>query len=59
MQVTYEGETLQQLEGQLEYVNNQLKKPLEQWQLEEWGATKALIETGIESIKERTKQLKK
>ena len=56
--VTYQGETLQSLIGQLDYCNMALASNLENWERKEFEAVKAEIEPKIQSINERIEELK-
>ena len=56
--VTYQGETLQSLIGQLDYCNTALASNLENWERKEFEAVKAEIEPKIQSINERLEELK-
>jgi len=57
--VTYQGETLESLVGQLNYTNEALAwEGLENWERKEYEAGKADLEYKIASIKERIEFLK-
>ncbi len=58
MQVTYEGQTKEQLKGQIEYCNEALSQDLEKWELKEYAEVKQDCENGIASIEEREQLLK-
>lgn len=48
---TYQGETLESLEGQLNYTNEALNNELENWERKEFEAIKKEYEFKIASIK--------
>lgn len=56
--VTFQGETLESLTGQLNYTNEALSSNLENWERKEFAAVKSEIEFKINSINERIEELK-
>lgn len=58
-QVTYQGETLESLQGQLSYCNEALSfEGLENWERKEFTAVKEECEFKINSINERIEAIK-
>lgn len=58
MQVTYEGQTKEELQGQIEYCKEALSNELEPWEQKEFEAVLRMNEAGLKSIEERTQLLK-
>lgn len=56
--VTFQGETLESLIGQLDYINGALASNLENWERKEFEAIKLDAEFKINSINERIEELK-
>lgn len=56
--VTYEGETLESLQSQLEYINSALSAKLENWEIKEFTECKKDCEFKIKSILERLEERK-
>ena len=51
--VTYQGETLESLQGQLDYINYALSHDLENWERKEFEFVKKDCEFKIKCINER------
>lgn len=56
--VTYQGETLESLIGQLNYTNEALSSELEKWERKEYESVKEEIEFKINSINRRLEEVK-
>lgn len=56
--VTYQGETLECLTGQLNYTNEALSSELENWERKEFESVKKEIEFKINSINEILEEVK-